>query len=76
MSRLHRSSGLADWLALAAAPVFALMGLATMLAGDSHSALLCSQAGVPPALAGMALMYWLMAGFHLVPWIRRITLRS
>lgn len=66
-----RPSGAADWLALAAAPTFALMAALTALFGDEHAALLCSQAGLSPGLSGMAPMYLLMAGFHLPPWIRR-----
>ncbi len=62
--------GAADWLSLAAAPVFALMAVLTMLLGDSHAGLLCSQAGALSPLTGMAPMYLLMALFHLAPWLR------
>ena len=62
--------GAADWLVLAAAPTFALMALLTLLAGDGHSALLCTQAGGPSMLTGMAPMYLLMTAFHLAPWLR------
>lgn len=61
---------LSDWLSLAAAPTFALMALITLLAGDHHSAPLCSQGGAPSVLTGMAPMYLVMALFHLVPWLR------
>ena len=67
--------GASDWLTLAAAPTFALMAALTWLAGDSHAALICGQAGAP-LLTGMAPMYLLMAAFHLPPWFRLGTLRS
>ena len=62
--------GAANLLALGAAPTFALMALVTMLLGDGHSALLCTQAGTPSPLTGMMPMYLLMAAVHLVPWFR------
>ena len=51
------------------------MALVTMLLGDSHSAALCTQAGQPSLLSGMAPMYLLMAAFHLTPWFRLTSLR-
>lgn len=62
--------GAADWLSLGAAPVFALMAVLTMLLGEGHAGLLCSQASAPSPLTGMAPMYLLMALFHLAPWLR------
>jgi hypothetical protein len=54
-----------DWLALAAAPVFATMAVAA--AGQPD--VLCATA--MPGPNAMALMYALMALFHLAPWLRR-----
>ena len=70
------SLGAADWLALAAAPVFALMALLAAIAGDGHMAALCTQAGAPSLLTGMVPMYLLMAAFHLAPWFRLTDRRS
>lgn len=70
MRQTFASLGAAEWLSLAAAPIFALMALLTAYAGDSHASILCTQAGQPPALGGMAPMYLLMSAFHLTPWFR------
>ena len=54
----------ARWLALAAAPTFALMALASA----AHPApAICAMAGGPSG--GMTAMYGLMALFHLSPWL-------
>ena len=64
-------AGVAGWLGLAAAPTFAVMGLVTGLHEARADAMLC---GVPASpLGGMALMYLLMSGFHLGPWLRLIS---
>lgn len=67
-----KSLGAADWLSLAAAPAFALMALLTLVAGDSHAPLLCTQAGAPSAITGMTPMYLLMAAVHLAPWVKLV----
>ena len=66
----RRPKGVGAWLALAAAPVFALMALLTLHFEADMPAAICSGAGVPFPLAGMAPMYLLMATFHLVPWLK------
>lgn len=54
----------ADWLALAAAPTFALMAvLAAILEGGAH----------PMSCGGMVPMYLLMSGFHFTPWMKLIS---
>ncbi len=60
--------GAARWLALAAAPTFATMALATGALGEGSPAILCSHDASP--LSGMAAMYGLMSAFHLTPWLR------
>jgi len=59
--------GAADWLALAAAPVFALMALLTSVSGELQ--ILCSSTPASP-LAGMTPMYLLMAAFHVPAWLK------
>lgn len=62
--------GVAEWLALAAAPTFAAMALASGLWGDRAMGALCHDGpGFP--LSGMSGMYLLMSAFHLSPWLRR-----
>ena len=68
--RAPGSFHLADWLALAAAPAFALMALLTALDGGDHAAALCSHSGQGSPMAGMMPMYVLMAAVQLAPWLR------
>ncbi len=65
------SGGLADGLALAATPTFALMAAATVILDNGPAGMLCSTAAVSP-LSGMATMYLLMAAFHAAPWLKRL----
>jgi len=62
-------ASVAGWLGLAAAPTFAVMALVTGVHEARAGAVLC---GVMPGapLGGMAMMYLLMSGFHLGPWLR------
>lgn len=64
----ERAGTAAGWLALAAAPTFALMGL--IAGGSMPSALCMSDPGILP-FDGMTTMYLLMCLFHLPPWLKR-----
>lgn len=63
--------GTAKWLALAAAPTFAIMALLTGVFGEGMPAMLCAHDASP--LDGMAAMYGLMSTFHLTPWLKLIS---
>lgn len=63
----------ADWLALAAAPTFALMALLTGVPVGSAHQMACPAASPLSALGGMAPMYVLMSAFHLTPWVKLIS---
>ena len=60
----------AEWLSLAATPVFAAMALAASISGGPADAL-CSVSHEASPLSGMAAMYAMMAVFHLGPWLKR-----
>lgn len=62
---VRRPHGPAGWLALAAAPPFAVM--AWVSAGNDMA--LCSGSGALP-IGGMTSMYLLMSLFHLPPWLK------
>ena len=61
----------ADWLCLAAAPVFA--GMAVVTEANGGADMICSSDAGGWPLSGMAVMYLLMSAFHLPPWIRLIS---
>lgn len=61
--------GMADWLCLAASPVFAVM--AVLAQGDSGP-MICSAMTDASPFGGMVPMYLLMSLFHLPPWLRLI----
>ncbi|GGC86762.1 hypothetical protein [Chelatococcus reniformis] len=63
--------GVADGLALAASPTFAVMALLTGVLGGGPADMLCAAAPVWP-LSGMATMYLLMSFFHAAPWLKLI----
>ena len=73
MRRGSASLGAAGWLRLFAAPTFSLMALLTLFADDGKAMPICTQAGEPALLSGMAAMYLLMAIFHLAPWLQLVT---
>jgi hypothetical protein len=66
------AQALANALAFAAAPSFALLALWTAFAGD-RSAMLCMGMHDASSLNGMAVMYGLMSAFHATPWLKRIS---
>jgi hypothetical protein len=67
--------GAADWLCLAAAPIFAIMALLTGVYGGGPPDMLCSAAQGPLPLSGMVPMYLLMSTFHSAPWLRLLSSR-
>ncbi len=66
----------ADFLCLAAAPVFAIMALVTGIWDGGMAGMLCSAAHDASPLTGMVPMYLLMSAFHSAPWLRLIIGRS
>lgn len=56
------------WLALAAAPILALMG--AIAAISSPGMTICTAASPLAPINDMALMYLLMSVFHLSPWLK------
>jgi len=63
--------GAADWLCLAAAPTFAIMGVL----GGGAPDMPCMAAQDASPLGGMVLMYVLMSVFHSAPWLKLISSR-
>ena len=65
---------LATWLALAAAPTFAVMGLLTASPHPGGMGMTCP-AMLESPLHGMGVMYLLMSAFHVPPWLRLLARR-
>lgn len=59
-------------IALAAAPTFAAMALATAAFDIAYPDMRCSAVMPAATPSGMVVMYLLMGAFHLGPWLRRI----
>jgi hypothetical protein len=66
----------ADWLCLAATPIFAIMALLTAVHGGGQMAVMCSAMPDASPLDGMAPMYLLMSAFHAAPWLKLIAGRG
>lgn len=64
----RRTDGAASWLAYAASPIFALMGL--IAANDAAGTAMCSAGSGLLPVDGMTAMYLLMSLFHLPPWLK------
>jgi len=67
---------LADWLSLAAAPIFAIMALLTLALGGDQMNMLCTAGQAMSPLSGMPAMYLLMSAFHLAPWLKLLAGRG
>jgi hypothetical protein len=67
--------GAADFLCLAATPIFAIMALLTGVLGSGQMAMMCSAAQEAFPLSGMVPMYVLMSVFHSAPWLKLIASR-
>jgi hypothetical protein len=65
----------AGWLALAAAPTFAIMALLTAVIGSGAPENLCSPTHAS-VIGGMVPMYLLMSGFHVAPWLKFLAGRA
>ena len=63
---------MARWLGLAAAPTFAMMALWTGFF-SGHPDILCMAIEGSWPMSGMMVMYLLMSGFHLSPWLKLIS---
>lgn len=75
MSEGSPALGAAGWLALAAAPTFAIMALLTGV-GEGRPDMLCATTQDASPLGGMTMMYLLMSAFHAAPWLKLISTRQ
>jgi hypothetical protein len=65
----------ADVLALAASPTFALMALMTGIMSDASTEM-AGMSGHASPMSGMITMYLLMSAFHLTAWLKLARARS
>ena len=65
----------AGFLHLAASPTFALMALSMLTLDSGGQGALCAAVG-GSGFNGMAPMYFLMALFHLAPWLKFLSRRG
>ena len=70
-TRRNAALRVADWLALAASPTFAIMALLTGVMGGGSSEMLGMAPQVSP-MSEMVTMYLLMSGFHAAAWLKLI----
>ena len=63
----------AGWLALAAAPTFAMMATLTGILDSGPQQMECSAAMHMSPLTGMGAMYALMSAFHSMPWLKLVS---
>ena len=61
---------LADLLAFAATPIFAMMALVTTILGGDTLLIFCGAAHGASLPGGMVPMYLLMSAFHAAPWLK------
>ncbi len=69
------AGGAANGLCLAAAPIFAVMGLFAGLHGGDAQDMLCGAAHGASPLGGMSAMYLLMSAVHSAPWLKLFSRR-
>ncbi len=70
-TRRNAALGVADALALAASPTFAIMALLTAVMGGGSAEMLGMTIHASP-VSGMVTMYLLMSAFHASAWLKRI----
>jgi hypothetical protein len=63
----------AEWLCLAAAPVFAIMAFLVGAFDGGMPEMHCSMMAGGSPLGGMVPMYLLMSAFHAGPWLKLIS---
>jgi hypothetical protein len=68
--------GVSDWIALAAAPTFAILAGLTLVLEAGSPDVLCSATQHASPLNSMVLMYVLMSVFHSAPWLRLLSGRG